>query len=177
MSQAADKIVSLKPKKTAREYLAGVKVVDADTHITEWPDLWTSRAPAKYKDRLPQKKTRDGVTAWMIDDYEISRDYGHSAIKKDGSKVPGLDFFNLKFDEITEGAYDLKARLAYMDENGFAAQIGYTNLLGFGGGKSMKVDPELRRVAIEIQNDAMAEMQAGSKNRIYPMAMLPWWDL
>ena len=33
-------------KPTARELLADVKVVDADTHITEWYDLWTSRAPA-----------------------------------------------------------------------------------------------------------------------------------
>jgi len=176
MSEAA-KVVDLKPKKTAREYLAGVKVVDADTHITEWPDLWTSRASGKYKDLMPQRKTVDGVTAWMIDDYVISKDYGFSAIKKDGSKVPGLDFFDLKLEEVTKGAYDLKSRLAYMDENGFAAQVGYTNLLGFGGGKSMKVDPALRLMAIQIQNDAMAEMQADSKNRIYPMAMLPWWDI
>jgi predicted TIM-barrel fold metal-dependent hydrolase len=164
-------------KPSARDLLKGVKVVDADTHITEWPDLWTSRAPAKYKDRLPQRKTIDGVTRWMIDDHELARDYGYSAIKKDGSKVPGLDFFNLKFEEVTEGAHNLKARLAYMDQNGLAAQIGYTNLLGFGGGKSMKVDSHIREVAIQIQNDAMAEMQADSRNRVYPMAMIPWWDL
>ena len=29
--------------------LAGIKIVDTDTHITEAPDLFTSRAPAKYK--------------------------------------------------------------------------------------------------------------------------------
>jgi uncharacterized protein len=154
-----------------------VKVVDADTHITEWPDLWTSRAPARYKDRVPQRRTVDGKTAWMIDDHELARDYGFSAIRKDGSKAPGLDFFDLKFDEVYDGAHNLKARLDYMDANGFAAQIGYTNLLGFGGGKSMKVDPEIREVAIKIQNDAMAEMQADSKNRVYPMAMIPWWDV
>jgi predicted TIM-barrel fold metal-dependent hydrolase len=165
------------PARTARDYLKGVKVVDADTHITEWPDLWTSRAPAKYKALVPQRKTIDGVTAWMIDDYVIAKNYGYSAIMKDGSKLAGLDFFNHPLEDVTKGAYDLQARLAYMDENGLAAQIGYTNLLGFGGGKSMKVDPELRRVAIEIQNDAMAELQADSKNRVYPMAMLPWWDL
>jgi predicted TIM-barrel fold metal-dependent hydrolase len=163
--------------RPARELLQGVKVVDADTHITEWSDLWTSRAPAKYKDRVPQRRVVDGVSAWMIDDYVISRDYGYSAIKKDGSKVPGLEFFDLKIDDVTPGAYDLKGRLAYLDEAGIAGQIAYTNLLGFGGGKSMKVDAEIRRVAIEIQNDAMAELQAESKNRVYPMAMIPWWDL
>ena len=28
-------------------------VIDADTHITEPGDLWTSRLPAKWKDRAP----------------------------------------------------------------------------------------------------------------------------
>jgi predicted TIM-barrel fold metal-dependent hydrolase len=162
---------------TAREQLKGVKVVDADTHITEWPDRWTSRAPAKYRDRLPQRKTIDGVTKWMIDDYELAKNYGYSAIMKDGSKLAGLEFFNHPLEDVTPGAYDLKARLAYLDEAGIAAQIAYTNLLGFGGGKSLKVDREIREMAIAIQNDAMAELQAESNNRVYPMAMLPWWDV
>ena len=29
--------------------LAGVKIVDCDTHVTEAPDMFTSRAPAKFK--------------------------------------------------------------------------------------------------------------------------------
>ncbi|MBV1918166.1 MAG: amidohydrolase [Sphingomonadaceae bacterium] len=164
-------------EKTAKELLKGVKVVDADSHITEWPDLWTSRAPGKYKDVMPQRKTVDGVTAWMLGDYMLGRDYGYSAIMKDGSKLPGLEFFDHPIEDVFVGAYDTKARLAYMDDSGIAAQIAYTNLLGFGGGKSQKVAADLREMAITIQNDAMAELQADSNNRIYPMAMLPWWDI
>ena len=32
----------------------GIKIVDCDTHITEAPDLFTSRAPAAYKDKMPR---------------------------------------------------------------------------------------------------------------------------
>jgi predicted TIM-barrel fold metal-dependent hydrolase len=162
---------------SAKELLAGVKVVDADTHITEWADLWTSRATPKFKDRVPQLKEVDGKRVWMIDDHVISGDSGFAAIKRDGSKAPGLDFFDLKFTDVHPGAYDLRARLAYLDEAGIAAQIAYTNLLGFGGSKALKVDPELRLVSLQIQNDALAEMQADSNNRVYPMAMIPWWDI
>ena len=35
------------------ETLQGIKVIDCDTHFVEPPDLWTSRAPAKYKDHVP----------------------------------------------------------------------------------------------------------------------------
>jgi predicted TIM-barrel fold metal-dependent hydrolase len=175
-------VIDVRPKsgaalKSAAEYLAGMKVVDADTHISEWPDLWTSRATPKYRDRVPQVKTVDGRRAWMIDDHEIANDNGFAAIKRDGSKAPGLEFWDLGFGDVTPGAHDMKARLAYMDQEGIAAQIAYSNLLGFGGGKAMQVDAELRRVSLLIQNDAMAELQAASKNRIYPMAMLPWWDV
>jgi predicted TIM-barrel fold metal-dependent hydrolase len=162
---------------SARALLKGVKVVDADTHITEAPDLWTSRAPATFKDRMPQRRTVDGVTRWMIGDYELARNYGYSAILKDGSKLAGLEFFDHPLEDVTKGAYDLKARLAYLDEAGIAAQIAYTNLLGFGGGKSMRVDAVLREMAILIQNEAMAELQTESNNRVYPMGMIPWWNL
>jgi uncharacterized protein len=33
---------------------AGLHVVDTDTHFSEPYDLWTKRAPAKYKDDVPQ---------------------------------------------------------------------------------------------------------------------------
>lgn len=41
--------------------LAGIKIVDCDTHITEAPDLFTSRAPAKYKDKVPHVRRVNGV--------------------------------------------------------------------------------------------------------------------
>ena len=49
-------------------------------------------------------------------------------------------------------------------------------MLGFGGQAGAKVDPELRLVSTQIFNDAMAEIQDESGQRIFPMALLPWWD-
>ncbi|MFT7650632.1 MAG: hypothetical protein ACI8Y4_005406, partial [Candidatus Poriferisodalaceae bacterium] len=36
------------------ELLDGLSIIDTDTHWSEPYDLWTSRAPAKYRDRVPQ---------------------------------------------------------------------------------------------------------------------------
>ncbi|MEO6715698.1 MAG: hypothetical protein ABIM50_00405, partial [Novosphingobium sp.] len=33
-----------------------IKVIDADTHLTEPHDMWLKRAPAKFRDRVPQVK-------------------------------------------------------------------------------------------------------------------------
>jgi hypothetical protein len=32
----------------------GIQVIDADTHLTEPHDLWTSRAPKQWADRVPR---------------------------------------------------------------------------------------------------------------------------
>src|SRR5262249_30484138 len=75
------------------------------------------------------------------------------------------------------GSSNVKARLAEMDRTGIHAQIVYPNILGFGGQATAKVDPALRLSCVQIYNDAMAEIQQESGQRMFPMALLPWWDV
>jgi uncharacterized protein len=159
---------------------SSIKVIDADTHYTEPHDMWTSRAPAKWRDRVPQVKMHEGKMSWVIDgDKSIGTGaHPNSAILKDGSKVRKLDqFMGLKFADVHLGSSSVKERLQVMDETGVYAQIVYPNILGFGGQASAKVDVELRQICVEIYNDAMAELQESSGQRLFPMALLPWWDV
>jgi predicted TIM-barrel fold metal-dependent hydrolase len=160
------------------EALQDIKIIDADTHIVEVPDLWTSRASAKYKDRVPQIKDVDGDLTWVIDgDTVMGPAFPVTAIKRDGSKIHGVEIMNIEFEDAFAGSYDAKARAAYMDSVGIAAQIAYPNLLGFGNQKSLGVDPELRYITTQIYNDAMAEFQKDSGDRIFPQALIPWWNV
>jgi predicted TIM-barrel fold metal-dependent hydrolase len=155
-----------------------IHVIDADTHITEVHDLWTSRAPASFKDRVPQVKNVNGEMAWYIDgDQRMGPAMTACCIRKDGSKSFGYELTTMTIQDVYEGSFDINARVAFMDEAGISAQIAYPNLLGFGNQKSMKVDPELRLVTTQIFNDASAELQAASGNRVFPMILLPWWDI
>jgi predicted TIM-barrel fold metal-dependent hydrolase len=171
-------VTPLKRDRTARDMLAGIKVVDVDTHVTERWDLWTSRAPAALKARMPRVEQHEGKPTWMIDeDTVLSNTCGFSAVMADGSKVGGFGFIERTIHDAHKGAYDTRARLDFMDEHGIHAQITYPNLLGFGGQNAMLIPEDLRVAAVEIYNDAMAEMQAESNDRIFPMALLPWWDV
>ncbi len=162
------------------DLVKGIKIIDADTHLSEPHDLWTSRAPARLKDRMPRVKVVDGKRGWVIDEDTPIGGAGASpisVIRKDGSKSRSLEFFEWQIEDIHPGAYDVAQRLKVMDEAGIFAQIVYPNVLGFGGQNAGRVDDELRIASTEIFNDAMAEMQAESKGRIFPMALLPWWDV
>jgi len=157
----------------------GRKVIDVDTHLSEPHDLWTSRAPASIRDRVPQVKAHKGQLSWVIDG-DISIGDGapaNSSIRKDGTKVQDVSMLKLTMDQAHPGSWRLKERLEYMDDHGISAQVVYPNLLGFGGQKAALVEPGLRLACTEIFNDAMAEMQQDSGQRFFPMALLPWWDV
>ena len=155
-----------------------VCIIDADTHLTEPHDLWTSRAPAKYRDRVPKVVEHKGQATWVVDDVILARAGASGVIAKDGTKVPGIDFFTWTIDDVHPGAHLVPERLAMMDEQGIWGQIVYPNTMGFGGQALAKVtDPELRLLTATIYNDAMADIQAESGGRLLPMAVLPWWDL
>ena len=45
----------------------GYTIIDADTHVTETPDVWTSRAPAQFRDRVPRiETTSKGLQRWVL---------------------------------------------------------------------------------------------------------------
>jgi predicted TIM-barrel fold metal-dependent hydrolase len=123
-------------------------------------------------------KEVNGELAWYIDgDQRMGPAMTACCIRKDGSKSFGFELTRMKIGDVYEGAFDMQARVAFMDEAGISAQIAYPNLLGFGNQKSMGVDPDLRLVTTQIFNDASAEIMAASGNRVFPMALLPWWDI
>jgi predicted TIM-barrel fold metal-dependent hydrolase len=161
------------------EIFDSIKVIDADTHYSEPHDLWTKRAPPAMKGRVPRVETVDGVLSWVIDDSLVigAGATASSSVTREGLKPPGLACVNWRNEDVHAGSYDVRARLGVMDNVGIFAQIVYPNILGFGGQHTSKVDPALRLLSVQIYNDAMAEMQFESGQRIYPMALLPWWDV
>jgi predicted TIM-barrel fold metal-dependent hydrolase len=72
----------------------------------------------------------------------------------------------------------MKARVELLDHFGIYAQLLYPNVAGFGNQNFMKIEDDvLRQACAQIYNDAMAEIQADSKGRLLPMALMPWWNI
>jgi predicted TIM-barrel fold metal-dependent hydrolase len=155
-----------------------LRVIDADTHYTEPHDLWTSRAPAKWKDRVPHVADVEGTASWVVDGVVLSRAMPSSVVRSDGSKERSADFRFWSIDESHPAAWDPAERLRCMDADGTWAQIMYPNVAGLGSERFGRVtDDELRTLCVTIYNDAMAEIQARSEGRLLPMAMIPWWSI
>lgn len=159
--------------------LHDLPIFDIDTHYAEQPDLWTSRAPAKYRDKVMHvKRKANNSDAWFIGDREIGM-IGPSVIAKDMSKKH-LTFTLPTFDEMALASTYPQERLEYMDTIGVGAQVIYPNIIGFGAQTLMRIAPEdtdLRLFHVTAYNDALLDMHAKGKGRLLPQAALPLWDI
>ena len=157
-----------------------VKVIDADTHLTERHDLWTSRAPAGMKDRMPHVTQVDGQATWVVEGAVLGRAGAGGVVDKDNHKGRSFEaLYEWEMDRVHQAAYDPVARVELMDEIGIWAHVIFPNVVGLGGQSlaSSVEDAALRMLCVELYNDANAEMQANSKDRLLPMAVMPAWDV
>ncbi|MDQ1490906.1 MAG: hypothetical protein QOJ23_3420 [Actinomycetota bacterium] len=154
-------------------------IISVDDHIIEPPDVWEARLPAGLRERGPRVVETDRGQAWEIDG-ERRRIVGIAA----SANRNGEDRFSMKgvrYSEIMPGAYDAKARLADMDEDGVAVQILFDNLPGFAGATFLELaerDPELALACVRAYNDWLAaDWCATAPTRLIPQCILPLWDL
>jgi len=155
--------------------MSSYTIIDADTHVTETPDLWTSRAPASMRDKVPHIQTSaNGTQRWVVGDGRAIASPGMSATAGVGSfKHPPRTF-----EEMHPGAYDAKARLKYMDQMGIWAMVMYPNVGGFGAQQFLKLgDPELMLTCVQIYNDWQTEWASADSRRLLPITSIPFWDV
>jgi predicted TIM-barrel fold metal-dependent hydrolase len=150
-------------------------IIDADTHVTETPDLWTSRAPASMVDRVPRVETEaNGSQRWVVGGNRGLGNVGMTATAGRGT------FANppKTYADMHPGAYDAKARLKYMDDMGIWAMVMYPNVGGFGAQQFLKLnDPELMLTCVQIYNDWQTEWASADSRRLLPITSIPFWDL
>jgi predicted TIM-barrel fold metal-dependent hydrolase len=158
-----------------------VRVIDADTHLTERHDLWTKRAPSAFKDRVPHVTQVDGCATWVVEDgVVLGRAGAGGVVDRKGRKGRSFEgLYEWEIEQAHAAAYDPTARMQLLDETGIWAQIIFPGVVGLGGQALAEIvkDPVLWMLCVEIFNDASAELQAGSGDRLLPMAILPAWDV
>ena len=164
---------------TQASAIEDLAIIDVDAHISEPHDLWTSRAPAAYRDRVPRVGELNGNRCWIVDgDVELATVTPASVVKRDGEKSRGIEFFGWQMEDVHVASYDMQARLEVLDRFGIYAQLIYPNVAGFGNERFLKIDDsDLRQACATIYNDAMAEIQSDTGGRILPMALMPWWNI
>jgi predicted TIM-barrel fold metal-dependent hydrolase len=98
------------------------RIVDADCHILEPPDIWDNWLPERHRDKAPKLvKDAQGGDAWLT---AVGGDPDPIGL----TATPGMPFdefrwFGVTYDEARAGCYNGAARLADMDIDGVWAEV------------------------------------------------------
>jgi predicted TIM-barrel fold metal-dependent hydrolase len=147
----------------------GYRLVDADSHINEPPDLWTSRVPAKYKDRAPRMEHFEQGDAWVLEGVKDPINFGSNA----AAGIPLADRSAwVRWEDIRPGGYDPKARLLEMDVDLVDAAVLYptpriSHLM------IANPDPDFHLAMVRAYNDWLSEYAEHDPSRLGGIMLIP----
>lgn len=149
-------------------------VIDADTHITEPPDVWTARMPKKYGEQIPHIERIDGWDMWVINGDAFARPGNTAMAGYDGTLPDGP----ATYEDMHPAAWDPKARVAFMDEQNIRAHVLYPNLGGFGAAAWLdRGDREFALDCVKAFNDFQTDFASVAPDRLLPIVSVPFWDI
>jgi predicted TIM-barrel fold metal-dependent hydrolase len=147
----------------------GYRLVDSDSHINEPPDLWTSRVPAKFKDRAPRMEHFEQGDAWVLEGVKDPINFGSNA----AAGIPLAERSAwVRWEDIRPGGYDPKARLLEMDVDLVDAAVLYptpriSHLM------IANPDPEFHLAMVRAYNDWLSEYAEHDPSRLGGIMLIP----
>ena len=145
------------------------RLIDADTHINEPPELWVERLPAKYRSRAPRVERFDEGDAWVLEGVSDPINFGLNATA--GMSPERMQPW-VRWEDVRPGGYDPKARLEEMDRDGIDAATLYpTPRLSHY--LIATRDPDFHLAQVRAYNDWLAEYCAAAPDRLGGMLLLP----
>jgi predicted TIM-barrel fold metal-dependent hydrolase len=148
-----------------------ILAISTDDHAWEQPDTFTRRVSSKFRDDCPRVVRKNGVDTWVYAG-EVVRALGTgaAAMLPDRGTVP-------TWQEVPKAAYDARARLGLMDQDGVAVEVLFPQAAGFGGGVLTRGATELRLECIRAYNDWLVEEWTTASPRFVGQCLVPMWDV
>ena len=161
------------------------KGISADGHINEPPDLWTSRLPAKFKERGPHviETPNTHGHAWMMEgqtrpspmgfssvNYRSAKRYDRSNIIE---KFKTVKDRGVRYEDLFPGSWDPIARVKEMTEDGTDAEVLFNGVQTVWNGLKLMPDHELALACYQAYNDWIAEFQRAALERLIANGTIP----
>ncbi len=146
-------------------------LVSAADHVQEPPDIWFTRVHAKWGDRVPRlERQADGTDVWKIDGQTIPL----TGVSSVGAMMPDRTTEPRTWSEMPRAAWEPKARLAVMDQDGVDYSVLFPSVAGGSGEHLHRItDPELELACVQAYNDWLIDEWAAASPRFVPQALIP----
>ena len=146
-------------------------VIDADAHVQEPVDLWTSDAPPSLKGRVPRVTHSEHGDFWLFDENKPPEAVSFTV----SAGKSYLDYYPTggTYETIRPGTWQRDARLADMEIDGIYAQVLYPSVTLKGAG-TYSDDRELQRYCVRRYNEWLAQdFCRDTSGRLIAQAIIP----
>jgi len=151
-------------------------IVDTDTHVIEPADLWTSRLPVAWGDRVMHVGWNEqaGAEVWYIGDRMVTRAWTGAMWGWQGvfPSSPAT------LADAHPATYDLAARLQAMDDGGIRVAVLYPNIAGLAFDPFVDLpDHEASLAHVRAYNDFLIEWTSAAPERFVALGVIPYWNV
>jgi predicted TIM-barrel fold metal-dependent hydrolase len=146
--------------------------VSVDDHVSEPPDLWTSRlSKDKWGERIPHvERKSDGSERWLIDGQPL----GVGGVALAGAAMPDRVQEPQRWEDVPRVAWSPSERLKAMDVDGVDYSVLYPTIAGIAGETFGRItDPDLELACVQAYNDWLIDEWASTSSRFVPQCILP----
>jgi len=147
-------------------------IVSADDHIDmQWlpADLWTSRAPAQLRDRVPYVQTTERGAAWYYQGQMLAV---HGPRWGTSSAMAGMKSGLERGGVLREGEFRPTTPALRLED---MARDGVTASVMYGPINPLNIDdPEARKACYRAYNEWLAEFCAAAPDQFLGVGLLPW---
>ena len=147
--------------------MAGYRIISADSHVQEAPEIYEQRLPKKFRHRAPHFEERDGARYLIVEGKKPRRlDIAESReAEQDRDR---------EFRSDPSGGTDLSRRVSDLDRDGVSAEVIYPN-------DTLSVylsrDPAYQFAVSKAYNDWAIELFGVEPDRFAPVAIVPVSDI
>ena len=140
-----------------------VRVLSADSHITEPPDTYVARIDPRFRDRAPRLVRHEQLgDVFVIDG--MKRPVPMGLVAAAGKPSESLSTFGARFDELHRGGWDPEARLAEQDRDGVAGEVIYPTV---GMVLCNHRDLDYKKACFDAYNRWIAEYAGKHPDRLF----------
>ncbi len=148
------------------------RIISADSHMIEPPDLWTTRLDRKLRDQAPHVEKNEKGSYFVAPGLKpspVSLGFGAG---RSGEELK--QHFRKGYETAPAGGWDPVERIKDQDVDGVIAEVLYTT---YGMPLFSLPDPELQRACFKAYNDWLAEFCSHNPRRFYGIGLVSLEDI
>lgn len=150
------------------------RIISADSHVIEVPDLWEKGLPQSLRDRAPRVYFDEGRDAWLFGSPDVIPQ-AIGGLFMAGQRPENLENFRKAgFAVARQGGWDPIARLPDMEQDGIFAEVLYPSL---GLGLFCVEDAAIQNALFRTYNDWLIDYCSKAPDRLFGIALIPVYEI